>query len=64
MSGQMRLFKEKQAFVDKFISHVNPYKKVEPLMFDLRGYAKYLKEHGIAGNSEEAKTVAKNFVKR
>ena len=43
---------------DTFISRINPYQKPEPLRFDLRGYAKYLKEHNISG-----KNVDENIVK-
>ena len=51
MSGQTKSYKEKMAIVDEFISRVNPYQEPEPLRFDLRGYAKYLKEHGISGKN-------------
>lgn len=49
VNEQMTLFKEKQKIVEAFIKRVNPYEKHEPLSIDLRGYAKYLKEHNIDG---------------
>ena len=39
---------EKQKIVDDFIKRVNPYKKPQPIAFDLRGYAAYIEEHGEA----------------
>lgn len=58
MGGQMKSYKEKMAIVDEFISRVNPYQKPESLRFDLRGYAKYLKDHNISG-----KNVSEDIVK-
>jgi uncharacterized protein involved in tolerance to divalent cations len=52
-------YKEKLAIVDEFISRVNPYQKPELLRFNLRGYAKYIKEHNISG-----KNVNEDIVKR
>lgn len=52
-------YKEKLAIVEEFISRVNPYQKPEPLRFNLRGYAKYLKEHNISG-----KNVNEDIIKR
>ena len=50
MTGQMKSYKEKEIIAQKYIERVNPYKPLEPLKFDLRGYAAYLKEHSISGN--------------
>ncbi|MBQ6025648.1 MAG: hypothetical protein IJL20_08600 [Lachnospiraceae bacterium] len=58
MNGQTKSYKDKLAIVDEFISRINPYQKPEPLRFDLRGYAKYLKEHNLSG-----KNVDENIVK-
>ena len=38
-----------QKIVDDFIDRVDPYMDLEPLKFDLRGYAAYLKEHNLDG---------------
>lgn len=54
-------FDEKQKIVEEYIQKVNPYKDLEPLNFDLRGYAEYVKEHNVS--SEEAKEVCKLFIK-
>ena len=37
----------KQKVVDKYMQDYNPYEKHEPLQFDLRGYAQYVKEHNL-----------------
>lgn len=47
MSGQMKTFEEKQRMMDEFIEKTNPYKESEPLRFDLRGYAEYIKKNNI-----------------
>lgn len=47
MSGPMSAYKEKQQIADSFIERLKPYEKLTPLRFDLRGYAKFLKENGI-----------------
>lgn len=49
MNGQMK--KSKKQIVEDYIKRVNPYKKPEPVAFDLRGYAKYLDEHNISGKA-------------
>ncbi len=43
-----------------FIRQVNPYKKIEPLKFDLREYAQYAKEHNLNGLHMPEK-IMKNF---
>jgi len=50
MSGQTMSFSEKQKVMDDFIERVDPYKKQDNLIFDLRGYAKYLEKNAIPGN--------------
>ena len=35
---------EKDVLVREYIKRTNPYKPLEPLKFDLRGYAAYLKQ--------------------
>lgn len=62
MTGQMKSSKEKDVMVRKYIERVNPYKPLEPLKFDLRGYAAYLKEHSISGNNVP-ESVVKQFAK-
>lgn len=49
MSGQMKIYREKQKLVDEFVSLVDPYKKIEPLKFDMREYGKYLEEQNLSG---------------
>lgn len=49
MNGQ-KTFNEKLNIAEKFISTVNPYDRAPNLKFDLRGYAKYVKEHNLEGN--------------
>lgn len=49
MAGQMNVFKERQTKIDNLIEKVNPYKKLEPLNFDLRAYYKYIEENNISG---------------
>jgi hypothetical protein len=45
----MKIHKKGMTIVDEYLSRFDPYKKLEPLKFDLRGYAKYLKENNISG---------------
>ncbi len=59
MNGQMKSFKEKQQIADEFINRTKPYAPQGTLKFDLRGYAKYIKEHNISG-----KSVPEDVVKR
>lgn len=49
LSGLMTLFNQKEKMADDFILHLQPYKEHENLHFDLRRYAKYLKENGLSG---------------
>lgn len=49
----------KQIVADTFIKRANPYKKVEPLKFDLRGYAQYAKEHKLTGLNMPAEIIKK-----
>lgn len=51
MNGQTKSYSEKMAIMDEFIKRVNPYKKHEPLNFDIRGYSNYLEKHGIDGKN-------------
>lgn len=59
MNGQMSAYKEKQHIADSFIEKLQPYNKITPLQFDLRGYAQFLEENNISG-----KHVPENIVKR
>ncbi len=47
MNGQMK--KSKSQIVEEYIKRVNPYEKPQPISFDLRGYAAYMKENGLKG---------------
>ena len=60
MNGQMTSFSEKQKLVDEFNIRIRPYEEHENLHFDLRGYAKYLKEHGLSGK-EVSEEIIKKF---
>lgn len=62
MIGQMKSFREKQIIVDEFIARTKPYEQPQPLRFDLRGYAKYLKDHGMEGK-EVPDAVVQKFQK-
>ena len=46
----MKSFSKKQKLVEDFNARIRPYEEHENLRFDLRGYAKYLKEHGMHGD--------------
>lgn len=59
MNGPMSAYKEKQQIADSFIERLNPYEKLTPLRFDLRGYAKFLKENGISGKDVPSDVVEK-----
>ena len=59
MNGQTTSFSDKQRMVDEFIMRVSPYEEHESLHFDLRGYAKYLKEHGLHGKEVPEEIVRK-----
>ena len=48
MSGQMKSYSEKKEMVEHFIEKCNPYQPLNPLKFDLRGYAKYIEENEIS----------------
>ena len=37
----------RQKVVDEYMRDYNPYKKHEPLQFDLRGYAQYVKKRNL-----------------
>ncbi|MGN0512857.1 MAG: hypothetical protein ACI4GD_01165 [Lachnospiraceae bacterium] len=51
MSGQTMSFNDKKELANSFIKRVNPYEKKEGLKFDLRGYAKYLKDNNIPNDN-------------
>ena len=58
--GLMKSFSEKQKLVEDFNARIRPYEEHENLRFDLRGYAKYLKEHGMHGK-EVSEEIIKMF---
>lgn len=45
MNGQTKVYKN--SLMDELIKKNNPYKKNEPLQFDLRAYAAYVKENNL-----------------
>ena len=47
MTGQTK--KSKNRIVEEYIRRVNPYEKPQPIAFDLRGYAAYIKAKGLKG---------------
>ena len=47
MTGQTK--KSKSQIVEEYIKKVNPYEKPQPVAFDLRGYAAYIKANGLKG---------------
>ena len=47
MTGQTK--KSKSQIVEEYIKKVNPYEKPQPIAFDLRGYAAYIKSNGLKG---------------
>ena len=63
MSGQMKSYSSKQKMVDDFIDRIKPYEKHENLKFDMRSYAKYLKEHKISGKNVPQDVVSKFMIK-
>lgn len=62
MNEQMSDFEERQRMADEFIERLQPYAQRRPLEFDLRGYATFLKERGIAGK-DVPPDVAEKFAK-
>ena len=43
----MRTGSKKQNIVEDFVSRAEPFEKINPLKFDLRNYAKYVKENKL-----------------
>ena len=60
LSGRMMLFNEKEKMADDFVFRLQPYKEHENLHFDLRAYAKYLKENALPGK-EVSEDVIRKF---
>lgn len=52
-----------QEIVDDFIDRVDPYMDLEPLRFDLRGYAAYLKEHNLDGRDVPEEVIERFKIK-
>ena len=44
-----RTKKSKNQIVEEYIRRVNSYEKPQPIAFDLRGYAVYIKAKGLKG---------------
>lgn len=60
MSGQKKnSSKGKDIIVREYIKKTNPYKPLEPLKFDLRGYAACLKEYSISGKDVPEEIISK-----
>ena len=49
--GQRQKYKAREQMVDEYIKDRNIYKTQPPLKFDLRGYAKYLRENNLQGKT-------------
>ena len=49
--------------MNEYLKKYPPYKKREPLNFDLRGYTAYLEEHGIDGKNVPEEVVEKFRIK-
>lgn len=47
MIGQTK--KSKNQIGDEYLMKVNPYKKPQPITFDLRRYAAYIKDNNLKG---------------
>ena len=47
MNGQQLSYEEKKRIAKNFIVNVDPYGKREPLRFDMRRYAQYVKDNNI-----------------
>ena len=47
MTGQTK--KSKNQIVEEYLRRVNPYEKPQPVVFDLRGYAAYIRAKGLKG---------------
>ena len=47
MTGQTK--KSKSQIVEEYIKKANPYEKPQPIAFDLRGYAAYIKANSLKG---------------
>ena len=47
MTGQTKSFEEKQRMIDEYILKNDPYRKLSPLKFNMRQYAKYVKENNL-----------------
>ena len=62
MNEQLGEFEKRQRMADEFIERLQPYAQRRPLEFDLRGYANYLKDRGIAGK-DVPPDVAEKFAK-
>lgn len=45
--NRQKTFNEKLKIVENFIATVNPYEKSPNLNFDLRGYAKYVRDNNL-----------------
>ncbi len=62
MNGRKKSYKEKQRIVEEFIEKGRIYETQPTLKFDLRGYAKYLKENNLSGKNID-ESITSMFVK-
>lgn len=55
MIGQtLNRYKENQAVIDKYVAEYDIYNSKSPIPpMDLRGYADYVREHGLESATEE-----------
>lgn len=61
MNGQTSAFRK--ATAEKFISENNPYKKREPINFDLRAYSSYVRENNLTARQITPQILEK-FIKK
>lgn len=47
----MSEFIDKQKQMEEYVRENNPYRELEPLYFDLRGYTKYIEDNHIDKNN-------------
>ena len=62
MNGQMKLSKEQMVW--DYIQRVNPSEKQPSLSFDMRGYAKYVKDNGLQSKEVTPEIMQKFSVKK
>ena len=61
MNGQKMSYDERNQRASNFLKRVDPYKKQEPLNFDMKAYAAYVKEHNLSAG-EISPEIMEKFV--